>query len=268
MNAFLQHQITKHLEKIMKQLLIAISAMLVFASCKKGNDPVQKTEPPVQEFKKKLKTLNNSSNFNRSFNYNAERRILSITTNSNSSTSFIQGADFSVKTQSQNDIYELKNTTQNADGRIVKAERFYNNVFHSKFEYTYNQEGFLTAMQQKVISTGMVTIWEYTYQQGNLISMKSYDNGVLRYDHQFTYHTDKLNQFNIDVLDLREIGYMVEGNFGRFNKNLLKSWTYTQYPTNETKTEEYFYTTDSEGYPAKLELKIKGNTNIHNFIFE
>lgn len=252
----------------MKQLMIAILAMLVFASCKKGNHPVQKTEPPVQEFKKKLKTMNNSSNYNRSFNYNAEGRILSITTNSNSSTSFVQGADFSVKTQSQNDIFELKNTVKNAAGKIAKADRFYNNILRDKFEYTYNQEGFLTAIKKQVISTGMVTSWQYSYQQGNLISMKSYDNGVLRYDHQFTYHTDKLNQFNLDILDLREIGYIVEGNFGRFNKNLLKSWTYTSYPSNTTYTEEYLYTTDEEGYPAKLELKRKDHTTIYNFIFQ
>lgn len=252
----------------MKQLIIAMAAVIVLASCKKGNDPVQKTEPPVQEFKKKLKTTSSSVNVTSSFNYNADGRISAISTNLNTVTSFIQGSAFSVKYQNLNDYYELKNTTQNAAGRIVKAERFNNNVLRSKLEYTYSQEGFLTTMKQQNISTGTVTTWEYIYQQGNLISMKSYDNGVLRYDHQFTYHTDKLNQFNLDILDLREIGYVVEGNFGRFNTNLLKSWTYTQYPTNTTYTEEYLYTTDAEGYPSKLELKTKGFTTIYNFTFQ
>jgi YD repeat-containing protein len=252
----------------MKHLIIAMLAVVVFASCKKGNDPVQKTEPPVQEFKKRLKTMSSSVNVTSNFNYNADGRILAISTNLNTVTSFIQGAAFSVKYQNLNDYYELKNTTQNAAGRIVKAERFNNNVLRSKFEYTYNPEGFLTTTKQQNISTGTVTTWEYTYQQGNLISMKSYDNGVLRYDHQFTYHTDKLNQFNLDILDLREIGYIVEGNFGRLNKNLLKSWTYTQYPTNTTYTEEYLYTTDAEGYPSKLELKTKGFTTVYNFNFQ
>lgn len=252
----------------MKQLMIAMVAVIVLASCKKGNDPAQKNEPPVQEFKKKLKTMNSSVNVSSNFNYNADGRILAISTNLNTVTSFIQGSAFSVKYQNLNDYYELKNTTQNAAGRIVKAERFNNNVLRSKFEYTYNQEGFLTTMKQQNMSTGTVTTWEYTYQQGNLISMKSSDNGVLTYDHQFTYHTDKLNQFNLDILDLREIGYVVEGNFGRLNKNLLKSWTYTQYPTNTTYTEEYLYTTDAEGYPSKLELKTKGFTTIYNFNFQ
>lgn len=252
----------------MKHLVIAMAAVIIVASCKKGNDPVQKGEPPVQEFKKKLQTMNSSVNVTSSFAYNAEGRILSISSNLNTSTTFIQGSMFSVKYQNLNDYYELKNTIQNAAGRIIKAERFNNNVLRSKFEYSYNQEGFLTAMKQQNVSTGTVTTWEYTYQQGNLTGMKSYDNGVLRYDHQLTYHTDKLNQFNLDILDLHEIGYVVEGNFGRFNRNLLKSWTYTQYPTNTTYTGEYLYSTDAEGYPSKLELKTKGFTTTYNFNFQ
>lgn len=252
----------------MKQLVIAMVAIIVVASCKKGNDPVQKTDPPVQEFKKKLKSMNNSVNVTSSFNYNAEGRILSISTNLNTLTSFIQGSAFSVKYQNLNEYYELKNTTQDAAGRIVKAEWFYNNVLRSKLEYTYNQEGFLTAVKKQNVSTGTISTWEYIYQQGNLIRMRSYANGVLRYDHQFTYYVDKLNQFNLDILDLREIGYFVEGNFGRFNKNLLKNWTFTSYPSNATFTEEYIYTTDAEGYPAKLELKGKDFTTIYNFNFQ
>ncbi len=252
----------------MKKLIIAMAAVVMVASCKKGNEPIKKAEPPVQEFKKKLKTMNNSANVTSSFVYNAGGRILSISSNLNTSTSFIQGPAFAVKYQNLNDYYELKNTMQDAAGRVIKAERFNNSVLRSKFEYTYDQEGFLSSMKEHNVSTGTITTWEYIYQQSNLVGMKSYDNGVLRYDHQFTYHTDKFNQFNLDVIDVHEIGYVVEDNFGRFNKNLLKSWIYTQYPTNTTYTEEYLYTTDAEGYPSKLELKTKGFTTIYNFNFQ
>lgn len=252
----------------MKQLVIAMLAMLVFASCKKGNHHVQKTESPVQEFKKKLKTMNNSANYNRSFNYNAEGRILSITSNGNSSTSFMQGSNFSIKNQSQNDNYELKNTTQNAAGKIVKAERFYNGILRDKFEYTYNPDGFLIAMKGLNVGTGDIYTWEYSYDQGNLVTMKSYKNGELRYAHQFNYHSGQLNPFSLDINDQREIGYIVEGNFGRLNKHLLKSWTYTSYPSNTTYKEEFLYTTDADGYPSKLEKNDKGYITIYNFIFE
>jgi hypothetical protein len=201
-------------------------------------------------------------------NYNPDGNLKSISDNSNTTTSFTYSPGFALTYQYPGTIYELKNATLNHLGRVAKAELWKNAVLISKNEYTYNQEGYLIKKKEEKVLSSEIYSTEYNYENGNLVSSKSFLNGTIRYSHQFSYYTDKLNKFNVDIYDQFEHKYMAGSFFGRLNRNLLKNWSFTSFPANTSHTNQYSYTLNADGYPVKLSHIDDGYTSETNFVFQ
>lgn len=252
----------------MKHLFILLFLGGLFSSCKKSNLSEQGSIDRDPKFARKLISIKHQSGYTIAMSYNADGSLTSITDNFNTQTSFSYMPDFALTYKYPGTVFEMKHTTKNQMGRITKAELWKNDVLIDKDEYTYNAEGYLVKKRTVKVATGAISITDYTYENGNLVSLKSYQDGTLRYSHQFTYYTDKVNKFNVDVYDQFELKFMAGTFFGRHNRHLLKSWSFINHSSNSSHSNEYTYTLDADGYPVKLTHIDDGYTTSANFIFQ
>ncbi len=252
----------------MKHFILLLLLTGLFSSCKKTTDADLGSIERDMKFEKKLKSFSKQSGFSMQMDYNPDGNLKLISDNFNRKISFTYSPDFALTYQYPGTNYELKNTSRNQLGRVAKAELWMNAVLTDKNEYTYNQEGYLIKKKEEKVLSGVTYITEYNYENGNLIASKSFKDGAITYSHEFSYYTDKLNKFNLDIYDQFEHKYMAGAFFGRLNRNLLKSWSFTSFPSNTSHSSQYSYTLDADGYPAKLNQVNDGNSSETNFVFQ
>lgn len=140
-----------------------------------------------------------------------------------------------------------RNSQRDASGRILKFDKYVEGKVESIIELMYNGEGYLE--RQIVMYPGMNDVKEflYYYTDGNLVKIQEHINEELIATVLFMYDKDRINSMGVDLLDLKQIGFVTDGQFGNQSKCLVKS---VQAITHKEQTEltfHYFYKTDATG---------------------
>nr|WP_294904026.1 hypothetical protein [uncultured Lacibacter sp.] len=251
----------------MKHLFILLAITAAFSSCKKDKHADTKTTEPA--FTKKLIEAKSSSDVTKNFSYNAANRIVSNTTNF-TLTNYKQEAAFSImhKYNSTGDIYELKNTVRNAMGKIISADRYFNGVLQSKLQFSYNGDGFLTKAAWQRVDIVSATELNYFYQAGNMIKVTDHINGKLQNTYLYEYDLTAANPFKLDWYEFMQLGFVMDDQFGKFSKNLVKKETVLDGNGNVYKEIQFAFTLDADGYPVSLKEITTNNTTTYSFKFQ
>jgi Domain of unknown function (DUF4595) with porin-like fold len=131
----------------------------------------------------------------------------------------------------------------NSAGYIVKGD--YYGVVQT---YEYDSQGYL--MKLSYLSSGGGTFTtNYTYTDGNLTNIKSYDPlGKLYYSASFDYYLDKTNTLGDDNSGSTVVFIPNQNLFGKGSKNLVKKLTLIINSTPaQTTITDYTYTFDTKG---------------------
>ena len=252
----------------MKHLFFLLLLTATFSSCKKSSISDLGSVDKDPKFEKKLQSKKHQSGYITEWQYNADGSIKSVTEDLARVTSVTYTPGFALTHKYPGTVYEMKNVSKNHMGRVATAELWHNGVLTDNNQYTYNAEGYLIQKKVVKVSSGIINTTDHSYENGNLVSSKSYQNGILRYSHQYSYYTDKLNKFNVDIYDQFDHKHMIGSYFGKLNRHLLKSWSYTSFPANASHSSEYSYTLDADGYPVKQTHVDDGYSSFINFVFQ
>ncbi|SDD15732.1 hypothetical protein [Niabella drilacis] len=248
----------------MKKAFILLLLTAVF-SCKKETPP--KTGE-IMVFKKRLSEIDINNDYKKHFVYNADGRITAC--NSLSNTTYGQGNAFFIKyvQNGTSDVYEMKNTTRNAQGKIASSERYYNGQLTTKIQYTYNSEGFLTRIIFKRTDINYDAENNYYYENGNMVKLVQIKNGVQDNTYRYEYDLQAPNPFKLDWYEVMENGFITDDQFGTLNKNLPKRQI-REDKNGQTGSEiQFHFTRDADGYPLSAEEKTKDHTTLYSFKFE
>ncbi|NCU05513.1 MAG: DUF4595 domain-containing protein [Chitinophagaceae bacterium] len=251
----------------MKHLFILLAVAAAFSSCKKDKQADTKAASPA--FTKNLIEEKLSNGVTKNFSYNAANRIVSNTTNF-TLTNYQQESAFSLKHKynSNGHIYELKNTVRNAMGKIISADRYFNGVLQSKLTFNYNGEGFLTKVTWQRIDIVATTEMNYFYQAGNMVKITDHYNDKLQNTYLYEYDLAAANPFKLDWYEFMQLGFVMDDQFGKFSKNLVKKETALDGNGNVYKEIQFAFTLDAEGYPVSLKEITTNNTTTYTFKFQ
>ncbi|HLP36436.1 hypothetical protein [Lacibacter sp.] len=166
-----------------------------------------------------------------------------------------------------NEKFSYKHAQRDAYNRIMKLEKFKQDIPESTIEFTYNVSGYLS--KRKVIDEGLVQEFIYTYDAGNLVKIEEYVNAALTSTMLLEYYDNRFNTVGIDLLDFKQIGFVTDAQFGNQSKNLVKSLKAISTDGQTGFSFQYFYRTDVNGYVKSMEIETNNETlKKYNFIFQ
>jgi antitoxin component YwqK of YwqJK toxin-antitoxin module len=248
----------------MKHLFLLMAAAVLFTACKKS-----KEEASQPAFAKNLTELSLSNGAYTKFSYSSSGRVADAV--GKFTTTFYQyQPSFMLKHTylSSGNVYEFKNAVKNAAGRITSVDRFYNGTLQSKLKFSYNAEGYLTNFIWERLDIVSKAECNYFYQDGNLVKLEDYGNGKLEGSFLYEYDLSKQNPFKLDWYEFSQIGFIVDDQFGKMSRNLVKKEIQLDKDGNLYKQSEFNFTLNAEGYPTSME-EIRGlNKTMFTFKFQ
>ena len=168
----------------MKKLCIALAAIIVMASCKKESTVTTAAPQPVAEKKlaKFVRVYNGNAPETYEYFYDNQGRLQQSTTDNYSTEyNYLSATKIVVtnKVKSTGNIQNVAECTVGADGRVEKVVYKTDAGFVIyTVNYTYDTEGFL--IRSETVNNGGTSSYEYTIANGNCVSRKSFNNGVLK----------------------------------------------------------------------------------------
>lgn len=166
-----------------------------------------------------------------------------------------------------NEKISYKNAKRDAYNRIVKLEKFKQDVPESTIEFTYHVNGYLS--KRKVSVEGLVQEFIYTYDKGNLVKIEEHVNNALTSTILFEYYNNRFNAIAIDVFDFKQIGFVTDAQFGGQSKNLVKSLKAFSADGQTSFSFQYFYSIDANGYVKSMEIETNNETlKKYHFIYQ
>jgi hypothetical protein len=235
----------------MKKLIIALSAIIAMASCKKENVP----DPAVPAVNKMLAKVNyvydNGTPETDDFTFGMDGKITSIKTNDRTHTfNFISAASLAVteRANSSNAIISTRQCDLNDKGFVTQiVVKNAAGVVSGTYNYTYNADGYQTGNK---LTYPNGDTWEdvYTYTDGNIVSVKTYKNSVLNDYTDITYDNTKTNKTQLtnyaDYWDLPNLF----GKGAKYLKSEMKRYTASGVLTFHI---QYTNELDADGYLLK-----------------
>ncbi|HWR33232.1 MAG TPA: DUF4595 domain-containing protein [Chitinophagaceae bacterium] len=232
----------------MKKLILILLAAASFASCTKNN-----TVPPPEVVKNLMKEIyvwDNGVPETSNYTYDAQGRLTEDKDDSwTESFNYVSASTLVVTTRktSDNSLENTKECELNASGYITKVIlKNPGGAVTYTYEFTYNAEGYLTKFNA-FTPGGSGYGREYTYVNGNPVSVKIYSNGVQTGTGEYIFDNTKSNKTPWGVGGLWP-SYKL---FGKRYKNLVSE--YKQFNMSNTLTyhSQNVFELDAQGYPTK-----------------
>lgn len=230
----------------MKLIILSLALTLLLLNCKKNQLITESKKATVFNKHPTRVTTNNDENFN--LLYDQHGRLL-MHTAGNAVHYYKPGSDHfltrSGKLSNSKMIY--RNSQRDASGRILKFDKYVEGKVESIIELMYNGEGYLE--RQIVMYPGVNDVKEllYYYADGNLVKIQEHINEELIATVLFMYDEGRVNSMGVDLLDLKQIGFVTDGQFGNQSKYLVKSVQAITRKEQTGLTFHYFYKTDVAG---------------------
>lgn len=204
----------------MKKLIIALTAIIAMASCKKEKVAPTPTPTVTKNLAKEVRIYDGGAPETDNYTYDVQRRMAeAISDTKTESFNYLSATSILVteKKKSDNSLVQTKECELNASGYITKMI-FKNPAGSVTYTYifTYNAEGY--QVSYKGFSPGGSSYeTEYTYVDGNPVSSKLFNNGVQTGTEQFTYDNTKENKMPYSSTFSYWPSYTL---FGKHSKNL------------------------------------------------
>lgn len=254
--------------KISLAVLSVLLSATIFLSCKKDDDSTPTPTPAAS--KQLIRYWDSKYQDTVSLGYDAQGRINLVDGTEDKQSTTVSGNNLHYvefrKTENRNtaDIQ----FTLDAQGRVSTGTGTIAYIAAqpttTQYSFEYDAAGYCTKKTDKR-ADGNTYVYSYAYTDGNLTTMKRYDNGVPTFTQTNEYYTDKVDKIGLDYYHFIDLS---KGITGLANKNLLKKATgvggnpatlYWEY--------EYNYVLDADGYPTQLQLKRLSNGEINTTFY-
>jgi hypothetical protein len=253
----------------MKKVIIALTAIIAMASCKKEDVVIQTSPATTKDLVKSTYVWDNGTPEINDFTYDAAGRISmqknetrTYTFNYVSATSLI----VTERKTTDNSLHQTIDCNLNDKGYITNM--VYKNPAGTvtyKYTYTYNADGYVIRLEGATPAAGGYEV-DYTIVNGNAVASKNYNNGVLNYSGEYTYDNSKTNK--------TIAGYA--GNwpsltlFGKRSKNHLVDYKAKNPAGTITWHTQYAYEMDAAGYPVKMTTSnvLSGKQGVDTYIYQ
>ncbi len=255
----------------MKRVFIALTAVIVMASCKKESvtSVINTTPTGTKKLAKTIDVYDNGIPEANTYTYDAQGRIAVIKEESRTYTFNFVSATTLLATEKKNLDNSLSQTyecTLNDKGYITKM--LFKNpsgaVIYS-YDYTYNADGNITS-QKGTSPSGSNYETVYVLANGNLVSSKLYYDNVLSQNREHTYDINKINKAGIGY----SFYWNVPNLFGKGSKNMLVE--YKSFNTSNTLVwhAQFTYNMDADGYIVKQNTNyvMQGKQGVITYTFE
>jgi hypothetical protein len=241
----------------MKHLFFIIALTALLASCKKDKTSAESTSP----FKKNLVTVTVPGQSDWNMLYANDQKLLSFS-NNEMKVAYKPGVPFSAKKTQSGFVHEYQNAVQDAQGRIIKLDRYSSGALIAKQEFKYNAEGYLIEHTMASNSSNHFVKYVYEYLAGNLTTVSAYEGGFKTALLVFQYDTNMGNPIKIDLFDFKEIQFVTDSQFGKQSKNLVKNAKLIAGNGQTIGSFDFSYTTDADGYIKTITQSIVGHQSI------
>ena len=230
-----------------------IVAVAALTSCKKDNT----TTDVTPSFSKNLIAVTTPGQSEWAMFYSNDHKLLSFS-NNEMNVSYKPGVPFSAKKTASGFVHEYKNAIQDAQGRVIKLDRYNSGALVAKQEFKYNADGYLSEQIITAVNSNPFAKYIYEYQSGNLVSMSAYEGGSKTASVMFEYFTNQLNPIQIDLFDFKAIEFVTDVHFGKQSKNLVKTAKLLTGSGQLYYEINMSYTTDADGYIKTMTHTITG----------
>lgn len=231
---------------------------------------MQVTEPKTELASDKLPaTVVTGNGGSAHFLYNPVGQLL-VHTTGNEVHYYKPGSDHFltrlIKEENRKIVY--RNSQRDASGRIIKFDKYEQEVPTSHYEFSYNSNGYLE--RQKVLYAGSVYEREYIYyyRNDNLVKIQEHQNGELISTVFFEYDESRRNSIKIDLFDVKQIGFVTDEQFGKQSRSLVKNVQAVASGEQTVIAFQYLYNNDAkEGVQS---ISIETNDKVlkkYNLIF-
>jgi hypothetical protein len=227
----------------MKKVLFFVALAAFASSCKKDKT----TADVTTSFKKNLVAVETPGQSEWTMFYANDHKLLSFA-NNDMSVIYKPGIPFSARKTMSGNLHEYKNAVQDAQGRVVKLDRYVSGLLTSKQEFKYNADGYLSEQIITAVNSNTFAKYIYEYQAGNLVSMSAYEGGSKTASVMFEYFTNQLNPIRIDLFDFKSIEFVTDAQFGKQSKNLVKTGKLLTGSGQLYYEINMSYMTDADGY--------------------
>lgn len=235
----------------MKKVFIALTAIVVMASCKKENVVTPSIPAETKLLAKATYVWDNGTPQTNEYTYDAQGRIIEFKED-NRTTTFNYVSPASViateKKNADNSLNGTKECEINAKGYITKM------VFKNPagavtytYEYTYNAEGYMSG-QKGIYPNGNTLDFLYSYADGNLVSSKLYYDNVFNSQTDYVYDKTKVNKFPVG----KGAYWNVIQFWGKGSKNLATEIKATNTSGTVTWHRQMAFELDADGYTIKI----------------
>jgi hypothetical protein len=239
----------------MKKLFFLIAIVAAASSCKKDKTTADSTPA----FKKNLVSVETPGQSEWTMFYANDHKLLSFTDN-NMSVTYKPGIPFYARKTVSGNLHEYKNAVQDAQGRVIRLERYVSGLLTSKQEFKYNVEGYLSEQTITASNSNAFAKYVYEYQAGNLMLVSAYEGGTKTTSFAFEYYTNLHNPLQIDLLDFKRILFVTDAQFGKQSKNLVKNAKLLDGSGQLFAAIDISYTTDADGYIKTMTHSLTGQS--------
>ncbi|QNA45267.1 hypothetical protein [Lacibacter sediminis] len=228
----------------MKKIFFIVAIVAFASSCKKD-----KTAPEAAVlFNKNLVSMTSPGQGEWNMFYTNNHRLLSFSAGTRT-INYKPGVPFSAKkTEAGLANVEYKNSVQDANGRVIKLDYYNGAVLSGKYEFTYDEQGYLVKAVKTAANPYKVAAYVYAYNGGNLVSITASNNGVVEGSFVFDYYPDLINPLHIDLFEFKSIDIVTDDHFGRQSKNLVKQVKLLSKDGQTFFSTDLSYTLDEAGY--------------------
>lgn len=255
----------------MKKVIIALTAIVAMASCKKESvSPAPVPEPATtKNLVKETNVYNNSTPEIDEYSYDAQGKISVLKEDTRTSTFNFVSATSLVVTEKKNADNSLQRTyecTLNDKGYVTsQIAKSPAGVIIWTYDYTYNAEGYVTS-KKFTDASGSVMDVVYQITGGNLVSETIKDKNILRSTSSYVYDNTKTARKNSSYASY----WSVNNLFGKGSKNLgAESKTFNASGTL-TWHAQFAWELDADGYPVKQTTNniLLGTQGVTTYIYQ
>ena len=237
----------------MKRAFIIVAIAAFASSCKKDKT----TTDGTPSFSKNLITVTAPGQSEWTMFYANDQKLLSFS-NNEMKVAYKPGVPFSAKKTASGFVHEYQNAVQDAQGRILKLDRYNSGALIAKQEFKYNAEGYMLEQTIKANNSNYFVKYVYEYQSGNLTTMSAYEGGQKTGTFVFEYYSNMNNPIQIDLFDFKGIQFVTDTQFGKQSKNLLKNAKLLAANGQIFGSFDFSYTTDADGYVKTISQSMTG----------
>lgn len=234
----------------MKKVIIALTAIVAMASCKKESLSPAPEPAVTKNLVKETDVYNNGTPEINEYSYDAQGKISVLKEDTRTSTfNFLSATSLIVtqKKNADNSLERIYECTLNDKGYVTrKIAKSPAGAINGIYEYTYNAEGY---MINKKFTDGNGSVSEVVYQivDGNLASSNLYYDNVHNSTSEYTFDKTKTNK----KANSHGSFWSVYNLFGKGSINFVTESKVFNTGGALTWHARFTWELDADGYPAK-----------------